>query len=98
MRRGTRRVGTRVSTNGEEAMGEYILLADWTEQGIRNVKESPKHLDAARKLAKTRGPDGQTLHDHRQHDMVAHLEAPDDATVAKFVLSLAAAAMSAPPR
>ena len=71
-------------------MGKYILLIDWTEQGIRKVKDSPKRLDAARKLAKK---SGVTLGDFYmtigKHDMLAHLEAPDDATVAKFVLSLA---------
>ena len=29
-------------------MAQYIILINWTDQGIRNVKESPKRLDAAR--------------------------------------------------
>ena len=33
-------------------MAQYILLSNWTEQGIKNVKESPKRLDAAKALAK----------------------------------------------
>jgi uncharacterized protein with GYD domain len=71
-------------------MAEYILLVDWTEQGIRKVKDSPKRLDAARKLAKSCGAKlGDFYMTIGKHDMVAHLTAPDDATVAKFVLSLA---------
>ena len=71
-------------------MGKYILLVDWTEQGIRNVKDSPKRLDAARKLAKKCGAKmGDFYMTIGKHDMLAHLDAPDDATVAKFVLSLA---------
>ena len=30
-------------------MPTYIMLAKWTDQGIRNVKESPQRLDAAKK-------------------------------------------------
>lgn len=71
-------------------MGKYIILADWTEQGIRKVKESPKRLDAARKLAKKCGAEaGDFYMTIGKHDMMLHLEAPDDAAVAKFVLSLA---------
>jgi len=33
-------------------MATYLMLLNWTDQGIRNVKESPKRLDAAKKLAK----------------------------------------------
>ena len=71
-------------------MGKYILLADWTEQGIRKVKDSPKRLDAARKLAKkcgcTMGDFYMTI---GKHDMLVHLDAPSDAAVAQFVLTLA---------
>lgn len=71
-------------------MGKYIVLADWTEQGIAKVKDSPKRLDAARKLAKKLGAKaGDFYMTIGKHDMLLHLEAPDDATVARFVLSLA---------
>ena len=33
-------------------MARYIMLTNWTEQGIKNVKESPKRLEAAKALAK----------------------------------------------
>jgi uncharacterized protein with GYD domain len=73
-------------------MAKYILLVNWTEQGVRNVKESPKRLDAARKLAETAGAKlGDFYMTMGGYDMVAHVEAPDDATVAKFVLHLAGA-------
>lgn len=71
-------------------MAHYIILADWTEQGIAKVKDSPKRLDAARKLAKKLGcKAGDFYMTIGKHDMLLHLEAPDDATVAKFVLTLA---------
>ena len=33
-------------------MATYLMLLNWTDQGIKNVKESPKRMDAAKKLAK----------------------------------------------
>lgn len=71
-------------------MAEYILLIDWTEQGVRKIKDSPKRLDAARKLAESAGCKfGDFYMTMGGYDMVAHLDAPDDATVARFVLNLA---------
>jgi len=71
-------------------MGHYIILTDWTAQGVAKVKQSPKRLDAARKLAKKLGvKTGDFYMTIGQHDMLMHLDAPDDAAVAKFVLALA---------
>lgn len=71
-------------------MARYILLVNWTDQGIRDVKASPNRLDAARKLAESAGARlGDFYMTMGGYDMVAHLDAPDDATVAKFVLKLA---------
>ncbi len=36
-------------------MSTYIMLINYTDQGIRNIKDSPKRADAARDLAKTFG-------------------------------------------
>jgi uncharacterized protein with GYD domain len=73
-------------------MTHYILLTNWTDQGIRNVKESPKRLDAARALAKKHGAEMKDLYlTMGDFDLVVHLEAPNDETVAKFVLGLSSA-------
>ena len=36
-------------------MPKYIVLANWTDQGIRNVRDSAKRLDAGLALAKQQG-------------------------------------------
>lgn len=70
-------------------MAKYITLVDWTEQGIKAVKDSPKRLDAARTLAKKFGCEMQDFYmTIGAHDMVAIMEAPDDDAMAKFALSL----------
>src|SRR6185312_7632275 len=35
---------------GRWAVPTYVMLANWTDQGARQVQESPKRLDAAKKL------------------------------------------------
>ena len=40
---------------GTDHMARYIVLANWTDQGIKNVKDSPARVDAAREMAKSLG-------------------------------------------
>jgi uncharacterized protein with GYD domain len=72
---------------GGNTMARYILLVNWTDQGIRNVKESPKRLDAARGVAKSLGVEVAEFYmTMGDHDMVLVIEAPNDEAVAKFAL------------
>ena len=72
-------------------MSSYILLINYTEQGIRNVKESPKRADAARELARKCGAEMKELYlTMGAYDLVATLEAKDDEAVAKFALAVGA--------
>ena len=58
-------------------MAKYILLVNWTDQGVRRLRTRPKRLDAARKLAETAGARmGDFYMTMGGYDMVAHLEAP----------------------
>lgn len=73
-------------------MTTYILLINWTDQGIRNARDSAKRLDAAKKMLRDMG--GSFEHFYLtmgEHDLVAICDAPDDAVMARFVLSLSMA-------
>jgi uncharacterized protein with GYD domain len=73
----------------EGTMARYIILVNWTDQGIRNVKDSPKRLDAARDAAKGLGADIKEFYmTMGDHDMVVVTEAPNDEAMAKFILRL----------
>ncbi|TPJ36546.1 GYD domain-containing protein [Mesorhizobium sp. B2-5-13] len=73
-------------------MTSYIVLMNWTEQGAKNVRESPKRLDAARKQLGEMGGSFKAFYlTMGEYDMVAVVEAPDDAVLARFSLMLAAA-------
>lgn len=70
-------------------MAQYIILINWTDQGIRNVKESPKRLDTARAVAKKLDMELKDFYlTMGDYDMVGHLDAPNDESVAKFILGL----------
>jgi len=70
-------------------MATYISLVNWTDQGIKSVKESPTRLDAARALAKKYGCTMKEFYlTIGAADMVAILEGPDDESVARFSLAL----------
>jgi uncharacterized protein with GYD domain len=72
-------------------MATYIMLANWTEQGIRNVKDSPSRLDAARQLCKKNGAEiKQLFMTMGTYDLVLVVEAPSDEAVAKIALATGA--------
>ena len=71
-------------------MTTYIILINWTEQGVRDVRASPKRLDAAKKLIGDMGGSFKAFYlTMGECDMVAVIEAPDDAVLARFGLMLA---------
>ncbi|MCC6718489.1 MAG: GYD domain-containing protein [Acetobacteraceae bacterium] len=70
-------------------MSAYVLLATWTDQGVRSVKDAPRRIDAARKLLEEMGGQFQSLHmTMGAYDMVGIYDAPDDAVAARFILLL----------
>ncbi|UCC85245.1 MAG: GYD domain-containing protein [Gemmatimonadota bacterium] len=72
-------------------MPTYITLASWTDQGIRNVKESPARLDAVKEMFRSTGAELKQFYlVTGQHDMVVVSEAPDDTTIAKVALAIGA--------
>ena len=71
-------------------MATYIVLANFTEQGIQNVKDSPQRADAFKDMAKKTGA---TVKDVfwtlGQYDAVAIVDAPDDVSATALGLSVA---------
>lgn len=71
-------------------MPTYIVLFNWTERGIRNVRETVDRVDRASELAEQKY--GLRLRQHYwtvgPYDIVAFCEAPDDESVSAFLLEL----------
>jgi len=70
-------------------MPTYLSLINWTDQGIRNVKDSPKRLDAAKKALEDIGGEVKAFYMLQgSYDAVLILEAPNDEALAKFFLKI----------
>jgi uncharacterized protein with GYD domain len=67
----------------------YVMLANWTDQGARQVKESPKRVETARRALTEMGGEFKTLYmTMGDYDLIVIYEAPDDAVAARFTLLL----------
>lgn len=72
-------------------MALYIVLANFTEQGIRSVKDSPKRAEAFKNMAKKCGATVKDLFwTLGPYDIVAILDAPDDISITALGLSTGA--------
>ncbi|HEY7531892.1 MAG TPA: GYD domain-containing protein [Nitrospiraceae bacterium] len=72
-------------------MPTYIIQSQWTDQGIRNVKESATRLDVGRKKLKEIGGELKAFYlTTGSYDMLAIVDVPDDATLARHLLWLGA--------
>ncbi len=70
-------------------MPTYITLANWTDQGIRNVKEAPQRMDAARKAVEAAGGKWVGLYlTMGRYDMVVITEAPSDEAASAVLLAI----------
>lgn len=69
-------------------MPHYVILVRWTDQGIRNVKESPKRAEAARKLAESEGGKLTLYYTMGRYDLVGIAEARDDESINRILLRL----------
>jgi uncharacterized protein with GYD domain len=71
-------------------MPKYISLLNWTDEGVKGVKDSPQRLDAAKELARQLGGSLDAFYlTMGQYDMVAIFDGPDDEAAASFSLRLA---------
>jgi len=70
-------------------MTTYVMLTRWTEQGMRQVKESPKRLETAKRALEEMGGSFRAFYvTMGDYDIVAVYDAPDDAVAARFSLVL----------
>lgn len=72
-------------------MAMYIVLVHFTDQGVRNIKDTTKRADAGKELAKKFGVTAKEFYwTLGSYDEVVLFEAPDDAAMAAFQASIGA--------
>ncbi len=70
-------------------MSDYIMLINYTEKGVQNIKSSPKRADTARFLATSCGAEMKDLYlTMGEYDMIVRVEAEQDTAVARFEFAL----------
>ncbi|MGO4814275.1 GYD domain-containing protein [Cupriavidus sp. 2MCAB6] len=70
-------------------MATFVALLNFTDQGIRTVKDTTKRAAAVREMAKKNGIDMKDIYwTLGQYDLVVTFTAPDEATMTAFGLSL----------
>jgi uncharacterized protein with GYD domain len=71
-------------------MATYIILGKYTQQGIQNIKQGPQRVDAARSAIEAAGGKMPGFYlTMGEYDFVSVVEAPDDETMTRALLSVA---------
>ncbi len=74
---------------GGTTMKTYIVLANFTQKGIENIKEAPARLDETKKAFEAVGARIKEFYlVMGRYDMVLVVEGPDDETAAKLALAI----------
>ena len=72
-------------------MVTYVVLANFTDQGLRSAKDSPKRAEAFKQMAKTFGVTVKELFwTLGRYDVVTIVEGPDEFSATALNLSLGA--------
>jgi uncharacterized protein with GYD domain len=73
-------------------MPTYVLLINWTDQGVRNVRDTVDRYDRSTELANKHGVSLEQIYwTVGPHDIVGLAEAPDDESISAFCLELSSA-------
>ena len=84
--------GAAESSRTEVFMPRYVVLYDWTEQGVRNFKDSVDRYEAAKSQLERLGIRfADTYWTLGSHDIVSIVDAPDDESLAAGLLAVAGA-------
>lgn len=72
-------------------MPTYVMTFNYTDQGIRNVKDSPARIQGAKQTVRSMGGEVKAFYGilGAEYDTLFILEAPDDEAVAKMALGIA---------
>ncbi len=72
-------------------MATYIVLSNFTDQGVRTIQDTTKRSDAVKEMGKKFGVTAKEFYwTLGSYDVVAIAEAPDDASITAFGLAIGA--------
>ena len=72
-------------------MPTYIVLINYTDKGIQTIKDSPGRLASSKEEARAFGCEVKAFYlTMGPHDIVEVIDAPDDQSIARLTLAVAA--------
>lgn len=76
---------------GGSQMNTYVIFFSFTQQGMQNIKESPRRVQAAKEIVKSMGGEVKAFYGilGSKYDTIFILEAANDEAIAKMVLAIA---------
>lgn len=70
-------------------MATYIALSSFTDQGVRSAKDTTKRFEAVKEMGKKYGVTVKDIYwTIGSYDLVGIFEAPDDASITAFALTI----------
>lgn len=69
-------------------MPSFVVLGNWTEQGIKKVEDAPERIKATHSMVEKSGGKMQLFYTLGKYDFVMILEAPNDDAVMAILLCL----------
>ena len=70
-------------------MSSYIWLVNWTDQGIRNVKETTNRAKGFKEMAEKMGANVKEIFwTMGRYDLVLVIDAPNDESISRLALGL----------
>lgn len=71
-------------------MPTYVILVNWTEKGVENVRQTVERTDHGGDIARKHGLEQKAAYwTVGDHDMVCVFEAPDDEAMSAHLLEIA---------
>ncbi len=71
-----------------EKLAKFVVLGNWTEQGIKNVSEAPNRIKTTHSMVEKAGGNMQLYYTMGQYDFVMVVEVPTDEAMASILLCL----------
>ncbi len=69
-------------------MPEFVVLGNWTDQGIKDVKKAPNRIRGTHSAVEQSGGKMQLYYTLGEYDFVMVIEVPNDEAIMKILIRL----------
>jgi uncharacterized protein with GYD domain len=71
-----------------ETLPSFVVLGNWTEQGIRNIQAAPERIKTTHSMVEKSGGKMQLFYTLGKYDFIMVVEAPNDEAMMAILLCL----------